>query len=130
MEPANNGPGYEKTDATLRAAVLLVALTAVLVAVGVISMWFLYGFIIEYQSNQDEPPSPLAETVEPFTGPRLQVEPPLDMKALEALEQEILGSYGWIDREAGVVHIPIERAMDLLAERGLPKKQTASGQEK
>ncbi len=133
MEPAKNGngPGHEKTDATLSAVVLLVALTAVLVVVGVISMWFLYGFVIEYQASQDEPPSPLADTVEPFTGPRLQVAAPLDMKAMEALEQNVLDSYDWIDRETGIVRIPIKRAIDLLAERGLPEKDTtmASGQE-
>jgi hypothetical protein len=28
-----------------------------------------------------------------------------------------LGSYGWVDRDAGVVHIPIERAMELYLER-------------
>ena len=133
MEPAKNGngPGHEKTDATLSAVVLLVALTALLVVVGVISMWFLYGFVIEYQSSQYEPTSPLADTVEPFTGPRLQVAAPLDMKSMDALEKNVLDSYDCIDRETGIVRIPIGRAIDLLAERGLPTKDTtmASGQE-
>jgi hypothetical protein len=31
-----------------------------------------------------------------------------------------LNSYGWIDKSAGVIRIPIDRAMDLLAQRGLP----------
>lgn len=29
-----------------------------------------------------------------------------------------LGGAGWVDRDAGVVHIPIEQAMDLIAQRG------------
>ena len=29
-----------------------------------------------------------------------------------------LGSAGWVDRDAGVVHIPIEQAMDLVVQRG------------
>ncbi|PYX87325.1 MAG: hypothetical protein DMG68_12200 [Acidobacteria bacterium] len=35
-------------------------------------------------------------------------------------EEEILNSYGWVDPKAGVAHIPIEKAMELLAQRGLP----------
>ena len=35
-------------------------------------------------------------------------------------QEAILGSYDWVDQKNGVVRIPIERAMDLLAQRGLP----------
>ena len=35
-------------------------------------------------------------------------------------ENEVLGSYDWVDQKNGVVRIPIDRAMDLLAQRGLP----------
>ncbi len=31
-----------------------------------------------------------------------------------------LNSYGWVDQKTGVAHIPIERAMDLIVQRGLP----------
>jgi hypothetical protein len=34
-----------------------------------------------------------------------------------------LQSYGWIDQQKGVVRIPIERAMELTAERGLPVRK-------
>lgn len=52
--------------------------------------------------------------------PRLQVSPPADLKAFRVGEDKVLDTYGWVDRTAGVVRIPIERAMDLLANRGLP----------
>ena len=44
-------------------------------------------------------------------------------------EEEELNSYGWVDQKAGIVHIPIERAMQLIAERGLPVRpsETKSG---
>ena len=38
-------------------------------------------------------------------------------------QAKLLSSYGWVDREAGVVRIPIDRAMDLVAERGLPTRK-------
>jgi hypothetical protein len=37
-------------------------------------------------------------------------------------EQEILKSYGWVDKQNGVVRIPIERAMQMTLERGLPAR--------
>src|SRR5215470_11575147 len=49
--------------------------------------------------------------------PRLQETPPLDLKAYRAAEDQILTSYGWIDQEKGIVRIPIDKAIDLLAQR-------------
>jgi hypothetical protein len=50
------------------------------------------------------------------------------MKELRRQEEKHLKSYGWIDREKGVAHIPIERAMEILANKGLPaRKQKPSG---
>jgi len=40
---------------------------------------------------------------------------------------ELLEGYQWLDEDAGVVRIPIERAMELLAERGLPSRSAAEG---
>src|SRR4029079_2607934 len=51
--------------------------------------------------------------------PRLQVDPKLDLDRLRAEEYARLTTYGWVDRERRIVRIPIERAMELLADRGL-----------
>lgn len=51
--------------------------------------------------------------------PRLQVYAARHWKEFQAAERERLSAYGWMDRSAGVVHVPIERAMDLIAVRGL-----------
>ena len=60
--------------------------------------------------------------------PRLQVSPILDLQQMRAAEDRILNSYGWVDRSAGTVRIPIDRAMDILAQRGLPARQTTAPQ--
>ena len=52
--------------------------------------------------------------------PRLQPQPQLDIKALHAAEREKLHTYAWIDKQAQIVQIPIERAIDIVAEKGLP----------
>jgi hypothetical protein len=55
--------------------------------------------------------------------PRLQINPREDLRELRAKEDELLGSYGWVDKNAGVVRIPIDDAMKLTIERGLPARQ-------
>jgi hypothetical protein len=51
--------------------------------------------------------------------PRLQTYPFQDIKALRQHDKPLVGSYEWVDRNAGTVRIPVDRAMDLLAQRGL-----------
>jgi hypothetical protein len=65
---------------------------------------------------------PLAETTELPPEPRLQETPALDLARFRAREDETLSTYGWVDRPSGVVHIPIERAMEIVAREGLPKR--------
>lgn len=58
--------------------------------------------------------------------PPLRINPLADLQTLRAEEMEILSSYGWVDKDAGIVRIPIEQAMDLLLEQGLPVRNTSS----
>jgi hypothetical protein len=55
--------------------------------------------------------------------PRLQTYPFQDIKELRQHDKPLVGTYEWIDQNAGTVRIPVERAMDLLAERGLPYRK-------
>ncbi|HEY1749951.1 MAG TPA: hypothetical protein VGG29_01725 [Caulobacteraceae bacterium] len=56
--------------------------------------------------------------------PRLETDPRSDRLTLERRAQARLAGYGWTDRSAGLAHIPIDRAMALLAERGWPDPDT------
>src|ERR1700746_2989370 len=58
---------------------------------------------------------------EEFPQPRLEVKPGASLAELRDAEDADLNSYGWIDRNAGTVRIPIDRAMQLILERGLPE---------
>lgn len=49
--------------------------------------------------------------------PRLQAHPLRDLKDLRRVEHEVLDSYAWVDKNAGVVRIPVARAIELLAAR-------------
>lgn len=61
-----------------------------------------------------------ATRIKEFPRPRLEVKPGASLTQLRAVEDVDLNSYGWIDRNAGTVRIPIDRAMRLLLDRGLP----------
>lgn len=52
--------------------------------------------------------------------PRLQTAPGHDLTGLRQAEDETLTRYGWVDRKAGVVRLPVARAMELVAQRGVP----------
>ena len=52
--------------------------------------------------------------------PRLEALPLVPRQKLRAEEDAILTSYGWVDKPGGFVRIPVDRAMEILAQRGLP----------
>ena len=84
------------------------------------------------QTSSLEPASRIAlKTPMVVPTPQLQINPALDFEQFRAAEDAQLNSYGWVDKKAGVIRIPIERAMDLIAERGLPTRgpgtQNSSG---
>ena len=58
---------------------------------------------------------------ESFPTPRLQVNEYSELDIYRKAQTEQLNEYRWINKDAGTVRIPIERAMEILAERGLPK---------
>ena len=118
-QSGDRGAGRELSDLEPRTiAIFGLALAAAVVACLIVAAW-LFGFFATRRAQEDIPPSPLAQ-VEPPTTPVLQTKAPSDLARLRAEEDMILSTYGWVDRGAGVVRIPIDRAMHLLAERGLP----------
>ena len=59
--------------------------------------------------------------------PRLQTNPREDLRDFRAKEDELLGSYGWVDQRGGIVRIPIGDAMKLTVQRGLPARTVKEG---
>jgi len=57
-----------------------------------------------------------------FQEPVLQIDPVADLEAYQAQQEDLLTSYGWVDKSAGIGRIPIERAIELTAEKGLPHR--------
>jgi hypothetical protein len=72
-------------------------------------------------SSITRPAAPGEERLPPE--PRIQVDAAADFRTLHAEEDAILTTYGWVDRNAGVVRLPIDVAMKLVLQEGLPTRQ-------
>lgn len=70
-------------------------------------------------TEQAAPPRASKENA--FPQPRLETEPSADLSRFNLQESQELNSYGWIDRRAGIVRIPIAEAMSKLLAQGLPE---------
>lgn len=116
------GSGYEVRD--VRPYGVLVAGAGVLGLVLVASAvtWLLVHHYVRREAGNTGSANPLAERWAPAhpPEPRLQTDPVRSLHELRAREDAQLHGYAWIDRPAGRVRIPIERAMALLATDGAP----------
>ena len=121
--------GYERRDAS---APWIFGIVGFLLVAG-LTMHFVLAGIVK-ALKQTPPPAdaflgvrrnPEISPARAF--PRLQISPALDLKAFREQEDAELNGYGWIDRTAGVVRIPVARAMDLLLQRGLPVRTGING---
>jgi hypothetical protein len=91
-----------------------------------------YGFLNRYEKAHEPRQNPLigatntdtrhptAQDAAKFPLPRLETSERGQLDDQRIREEEILNSYGWLDQKAGIAHIPIERAMALIVEHGLP----------
>jgi hypothetical protein len=57
-----------------------------------------------------------------FPAPQLEIDERNQLNNVRLNEEDTLATYGYVDKSAGVVRIPIERAMDLIVQRGLPTR--------
>jgi hypothetical protein len=58
--------------------------------------------------------------VEQFPQPRLETNERLEINDFRLQEEQLLHSYNWVNQPAGQMRIPVDRAMELIAQRGLP----------
>ena len=121
--------GYERSDANVRSLAVSAAGLFVLLGVSLLAMGWMFGYLAK-QEKPGPAKSPVAQERELPPSPRLQTTPGGDLKQFRAAENEKLSSYGWVDRNANVVRIPIDRAMELTAERGLPHRGQPSQRKK
>jgi hypothetical protein len=126
-----SGIGFELEDMDPKAIfafLISLALAGILIH---FALKGLYGYLDAYFNHHQPTPNPLvkagtetrtipADVIAKFPQPRLETNERLEIKDFRLQEEKILDTYGWVDQQAGVVRIPIDRAMQLLAQQGLP----------
>jgi hypothetical protein len=110
---------HETTDINLKPVVISGIGLLVILVVSAALMLGLFDVMKVQEARMSPPANPLAEAdgqrVPP--APRLQAHPLKDLDELHKAEKELLTTYAWKDKAAGVVRIPVARAMELLAQR-------------
>jgi hypothetical protein len=131
-EPAPEDIGYEHHD--LRARSILGFLLALGIACVVVYFVLLgvYSFLEKDYARRQAPQSPLKapvtaapmivtpQDVQKFPEPRLETNERTELHDFRLAEEKKLNEYAWIDQANGQVQIPIDRAMQLIVQRGLP----------
>ncbi len=123
LEYGPNPPGakYEHTDIDTAVGYKFALWLAVAMA---LSVAIVYGTFLFFE-NQTQTADAVAQKYPLAVGqaktppaPNLQTQPFKDVYLLRKGEAEKLGSYGWVDKDGGIARIPIDRAMDVMIERG------------
>ena len=122
--PQPNTSGYEARDANAKWLFAVIVFLA-------LSIFFTHLVLAGVLSHLKKTPTPTdrwsggklpSAAAEQAPPPRLQVFPAADLKDFLAKENRELTTYGWINRTAGIVRVPIDRAMDIVLQRGLPTR--------
>lgn len=127
--PTPPGAGYEHTDIEPAVGYRFAVWLAVAMVLSAGLVYGIFAFFGRQATAQDAAARqfPLAQGVsQDPPAPRLQTQPFKDVWQLKNDQRSALTSYGWIDKANGVVHIPIDRAMALTIERGLPARPGGS----
>jgi hypothetical protein len=126
MRPQNAGGeavvrGHERRDVNLRVILITLGIMGITAIVIHVSLWFMMRAYAANPAEALEKAAADARGPQIPPEPRLQISPPSDLADVRREETAALSAYGWADRPAGFARIPIERAMDLLVQRGLPR---------
>jgi hypothetical protein len=136
--PAPNGD-YERSDISTRGIVYFLVGLAVFVAFVYLAAAGVYSFLDKRSAAEQAPVNPLVTNAPAdtrhiandypqgaFPDPRLETDERGQLNGIRLKEEETLSTYDYIDKNAGTVRIPIDRAMDLIAQRGLPTRGQAA----
>lgn len=123
--PDNPEVVHEESDVNVGAIVRYgVGLLVVAIIVHVF-LWWLLGAYGRQRDRAETQVYPMAagqqDRLPPF--PRFQQYPQQELHELRAKQEALLKGYGWVNKDMGVARIPIEEAMKMVVERGLPTRE-------
>ena len=105
-----------------------IGLTIIMIAT-LFVVWGLFSWFVKEEGGRYAAAPPLSTTatsgVRVPPQPRLQNTPRIDLRDIRAAEDQALGTYGWVDQAQGIVRLPVDRAMEIIAQRGLAARTQA-----
>jgi len=137
---SNGHPDFERKDISVNGVVVFLIGIAAMVVISYFVVHIFYGVLERHFEAQQAPVSPLVTNAqqdtrrippqygqdyakylkESFPAPQLETDERTQLNEVRLREEDILSTYDYVDKGAGTVRIPIDRAMDLLAQKGLP----------
>lgn len=132
------GPEFEREDMSPKAVYGFLVVLVILCVGAYFVIDGFYSYMDSYSRKHQPALNPLVVATQPsdqrdashkaveeeikntFPQPRLEENERSEIFDFNLKEEQKLHSYGWVDQNAGVVRIPIDRAMELIAQRGLP----------
>lgn len=123
---------HESTDVPVRPLFWFIAIFIVFSVLSHFALWFMYKALVKGERKRMDPPQTAvtrpADASVPQNQPLLQPfprgevppnrnTPVTDMADMRAAEDQVLNNYGWVDKERGVVRIPIKTAKELIVQR-------------
>src|SRR5215471_18441953 len=144
----SNGHGdFERKDISVNGVVVFLIGLAAMVVISYFVVDVFYHALERHFEAQQVPISPLVANTqqdtrrippqygqdyakylkESFPAPQLETDERTQLNEVRLREEDILSTYDYVDKNAGTVRIPIDRAMDILAQKGLPVLPQTSG---
>ncbi|HUY12384.1 MAG TPA: hypothetical protein VMX16_01985 [Terriglobia bacterium] len=114
--------GHETRDADVNKLAIFGLVLAAMILFGFVVTEALFRYSI-HAGNEHRHTSPFENARQIPPKPHLLVSDPADYQHYMEHQTEMLNSYGWVDPQQGTVRIPIDRAMHLLLQKGLPTRQ-------
>jgi len=128
-KPEEKAGGYERRDLGIR-PILLSAGILVVATIGILLGLARLMHAFNARDSARQPSiSPVARARQTPAEPRLEIGEKETLVQLRQKEDQLLTHYSWIDPTTDTVRIPISRAMELIAERGLPARTPAGEKE-
>ena len=118
--PANPNPDWQDRDIWIRPLVWTILAVLLFTLLAFLGMGYLMRKYNRAAEEAGAPLSPLAAERTLPPAPRLQVDARGELAAHRAAERALIDRYEWISRDTGLAKVPIERAMQIVAEHGVP----------
>ncbi len=120
----SSGPGHETRDINIRGAALLTVGILLSIPLTLLVVDLLFGYFSAREARNQAAPMSLvpAEANRLPPEPRLQATPVIDLAKYRQEQETLVNGYGWVDRSAGTVRIPLARAMEMVLAQGVPTR--------